>query len=187
MALSVTLLSFFARASFATLSCVSSLAVAPMCGIWHTKLSTPPCSSRSSIRHSAVLAPPPQSSAAFTAANGYANLSAVGALGLEPHSDIAQQPASRALHRGDTYTTAGESFQAIEHLDETLSETTSSPVTPPPGHVLTEEPRGDEVELGDTIITVFQPPNAPHVKTRRLVLSISLLTQVCIVSIESLW
>lgn len=142
-----------------------------MCGIWHTKLSTPPCSSRSSIRHFAVLAPPPQSSAAFTAANG----------------DIAQQPASRALHRGDTYTTAGESFQAIEHLDETLSETTSSPVTPPPGHVLTEEPRGDEVELGDTIITVFQPPNAPHVKTRRLVLSISLLTQVCIVSIESLW
>jgi hypothetical protein len=149
-----------------------------MCGIWHAKS---PHSSKSSIRHStAILAPPPVNEGASGTAVDSAT---VGALGLEPY---ARDPTSRGLHRGDTYTTAGEIFQSPENHILPEIEITNSAATPPPERVFAEETYDDEIRIGrqETAVLQLQPPNAPHVKTSCLVLSISLLIQVCVISVE---
>ena len=144
-----------------------------MCRVWYAESSTPPSSSRSSIRTANnVPAPPPADEAEHR--DGFAS---VGALGLAPHGDdAAQYTASREPHHSDTYHTADEIFQSPEPLREALPEITPSITTSAP-------PAGDgSRDIGarrqETIAAVLRPPDAPNVKTRRLMLSISLLAQV---------
>lgn len=152
------MLSFLVRTSFATLSCVTSLAVAPICGIWHANSRTPLSSSRSSIRTSntAVLTPPVESGAVTVSAN---------------------RPVSRR-GRSDSYITAAEYFQSPELHNEQL-------------HGRAPEDEYDDVDetrarRRGMIAVVLKPPDATHIRTRRLLLSISLLAQVCVHESRSL-
>jgi len=155
-----------------------------MCRVWYAESSTPPSSSKSSIRTANnVLAPPP---ADASEAQHEDDLAAVGALGLAPHGDdAAQYAAPREPHRSDTYLTASEIFQSPEPYREALPE-----ITPPITTFASERASAGETydSFGDigarrkeTIAAVLKPPDAPIVRTRRLMLSISLLSQVSVI------
>ena len=149
-----------------------------MCRVWYAESSIPLSSSRSSANN--VPAPPP----AGEAEHGD-DLAAVGALGLAPHGDdAAQYAASREPRHSDTCHTAGEIFQSPEPHREALPEITPSITTLAPERAPARETYdgfGDiRARRQETIAAVLKPPDVPNVKTRRLMLSISLLAQVSV-------
>jgi len=151
-----------------------------MCRVWYAESSIPPSPSRSSIRTTNNVPTPPP---AGEAAHGD-GLAAVGALGLVPHGDdAAQYAASREPHHSDTYHTAGGIFQSPEPYGRALPEITPC-MTSAPGRAPARETYdgfGDiRARRQETFAAVLQPPDAPNVKTRRLMLSISLLAQVSV-------
>ena len=173
---------FLAQTSFATLSCVSSLAVAPMCSIWRANPRTPPPSSRSSICYSTAgptSRPVDETEASeviISGTNGNEGSATTGTLRPEPQGYTALlHPARR--DRSHSYVTARES---PEHNNEALPEATHYAETSP-----TEEACDNGMETW-RLASAVQPAAALHVRKGRLMLSISLLTQVCVMLIESL-